>query len=53
MRMLLTKLENIALTIITTPLLLSPLCLVLFIRLGDYIVNLCAFYFEEWPKEDT
>ncbi len=45
MRLLLTKLENIALTIITTPLLLSPSCLLLPVRLGGYIVNLCAFYF--------
>jgi hypothetical protein len=39
MRLLLTKLENITLTIITTYLLLSPLCLLLLVRLGDYIVT--------------
>ena len=44
-RLLLTKLENIILTIITTTLLLSPLWLLLLVRLGDYIVNLCSFYF--------
>ena len=41
----LTKLENIALIIITIPLTLSPACLLLLVRLGDYRVNLCAFYF--------
>jgi hypothetical protein len=43
MRLSLTRLENIALTIITTPLMLSPLCLLLLVRLGGYMVNLCAF----------
>ena len=37
------KIRNIALTIITTPLMLSPLCLLLLVRLGGYMVNLCAF----------
>ncbi len=45
MRPLLTNLENIALTIITFHLMLSPLCLLLLVRLGGYIVNLCDFYF--------
>jgi hypothetical protein len=45
MRLPLTKLENITLTIRTTPLLLSPLCPLLLVRLGGYIVNLCTFYF--------
>ena len=44
MRPLLTKLE-IAPTIITFLLLLSPLCLLFLVRLGGYIVNLCDFYF--------
>ena len=39
------KLENIALIIITIPLMLSPLCLLLLVRLGGYTVNLCVFYF--------
>ncbi len=45
MRLPLTKLENIALIIITIPLTLSPLCLLLLVRLGDYTVNLYVFYF--------
>ena len=45
MRLPLTKLENIALIIITTPPLPSPLCLLLLVRPGGYTVNLCAFYF--------
>ena len=45
MRLPLTKLEKIALIIITIPLTLSPLCLLLLVRLGGYRVNLCAFYF--------
>jgi hypothetical protein len=44
MKLLLTKLENIALTIITIRLTLYPLCLLLLVRLGDYIVNLYDFY---------
>jgi hypothetical protein len=44
MRLLLTKLENVSLTIITFHLMISPLCLLLLVRLGDYIVNLCDFY---------
>ena len=47
MRILPTKLENIALTIITTPLLIYPLCLLFLVRLGDYVVNLCDLYFYE------
>ena len=31
-------------TITTIPLVQSPLCLLLLVRLGGYIVNLCAFY---------
>ncbi len=45
MRLSLTKLENITLTIITTLLMLSPLCLVLLVRPGDSIVTLYSFYF--------
>ena len=45
MRLPLTKLENIALIIITIPLTLSPLLLLLLFRLGGYTVNLCVFYF--------
>ena len=45
MRLPLTKLENIALIIITTPPLPSFLCLLLLVRPGGYTVNLCAFYF--------
>ncbi len=41
----LTKLENIALIIITTPPLPSFLCLLLLVRPGDYTVNLCVIYF--------
>ena len=41
----LTKLENIELIIITIPLMLSPLCLLLSVRLEGYTVNLCVFYF--------
>ena len=44
MKLLLTKLENIALTIITILLTLYPSCLILLVRVGDYIVNLCDFY---------
>jgi hypothetical protein len=44
MKLLLTKLENIALAIITIPLPLYPSCLLLLVRLGGYIVNLCDFY---------
>jgi hypothetical protein len=40
-----TTLENIVLTIITIPLTLSPLCLLLLVRLRGCIVNLCTFYF--------
>jgi hypothetical protein len=45
MRLSLTKLENIVVIIITIPLMLSPLCLLLLVRLGSYTVNLCTFYF--------
>jgi hypothetical protein len=41
----LTKLENIVLIIIAIPLMLTPLCLLLLVRLGGYTVNVCAFYF--------
>ena len=44
MRLPLTRLENIALTIITNPLTISPVCLLFLVRLGGYIVNLCAIY---------
>ncbi len=39
----LTKSESIDLTTIITPLHRSLLCLVLLLRLGDYIVNSCDF----------
>ena len=45
MRLPLTKLENIELIIITGLLTLSPLCLLLLVRLTGYTVNLCAFDF--------
>ena len=45
MRLPLTKLENIALIIITIPPPVSPLCLLLLVRPGGYKVNLCDFYF--------
>jgi hypothetical protein len=45
MRLPLTKFDSIALTIIIVPLTLSPLCLLLLVRLGGCIVNLFAFYF--------
>ncbi len=44
MRLPLTKLGDIALTITIALLTLSPLCLLLLLRLGGYIVNLCSFY---------
>ncbi len=44
-RLSLTKLKNIFLIIITIPLTLSPLYLLLFVRLGGYTLNLCSFYF--------
>ena len=46
-----TKLENITLITITIPLILSPLCLLLLVRLGGYTVNLCAFYFLQAHRE--
>jgi hypothetical protein len=45
MRLSLTKYEHTAQNIIIAPLTLSPLCLLLLVRLGVYTVNLCAFYF--------
>ena len=45
MKLILTKLENIVLTIITIPLTLYPLCRLLLVRPGGYIVTLCVFYF--------
>ena len=44
MRLLLTKSYNTVLIIITVPLTLSPLSLLLLVRLGDYNANLFAFY---------
>ena len=38
------KIRKIALTVIKIHLMLSPLCLLLLVRLGVYIVNLCSFY---------
>jgi hypothetical protein len=45
MRLPLTRLENIALTIIAIPLTLSPLCRLFLVRPGGYMVTLCVFYF--------
>jgi hypothetical protein len=45
MRLLLTKYDQTVQTIIIVPLMLSPLCQLLLVRLGGYIVKLCAFYF--------
>jgi hypothetical protein len=45
MRLSLTKLENIELTIITILHMLFPLRLLLLVRPGGYIVTLCVFYF--------
>ncbi len=45
MRLLVTKLENIVVTIITMNPIISPWILILLVRLGGYIVNLCDFYF--------
>jgi hypothetical protein len=45
MRLLLTKYVDTTQTIIIVPLTLSPLCLVLLVRLVVYIVNLYSFYF--------
>ena len=44
MKLLITKLENIALIIMTIRLILYPSYLLLLVRLGGYIVNLCDFY---------
>ena len=44
MRLALTKAENITLIIITIPITLSPLSLLLPVRLGGYTEILCAFY---------
>jgi hypothetical protein len=41
------KLDNIVQAIIIGPLTLSPLCLLLLVRLGGYIVNLCVFCFDK------
>ena len=45
MRLPVTKLENIALTIVTTPPPVSPLWLLFLVHLGGYTVNLYVFYF--------
>ncbi len=39
------KIRKIALTMIIIPLTPSPLCLLLLVRLGGYVVNFCAFHF--------
>jgi hypothetical protein len=44
MRLSLSRLKNIALTIITIPLTLSSLRLVFLVRLGGNIVNSSVFY---------
>ncbi len=53
MRLFLTRLENIMLTIIIIPLTLFLLFLLSLVRLGDYIVNLCAFYFYKLIRKLT
>ncbi len=45
MRLSLTKLDNISLTIITILRVLSPVCLLFLVRPGGCIVTLCSFYF--------
>ena len=45
MRLLRTKLDNVAPTITTILPILSPLCLILRVRLGDVIMNPCDFSF--------
>jgi hypothetical protein len=45
MRLPLKKYDSISLIIIIVPLTISPLCLLLLVRLGVYTVNLCVFYF--------
>jgi len=44
MRLPLSKFDSIALTMIIVPLTLSPLCLLLLVRLVGYIVNVYTFY---------
>jgi hypothetical protein len=44
MRLPLTRSESIELTTIITPLHRCLLCLMLLVRLGDYIVNSCDIY---------
>ncbi len=44
MRLLMIKYGNIALTTTITLVTLYHLCLLLLVRLGDYIVNLSDFY---------
>ena len=53
MRLPLTKYEHTAQTVIIVPLMLSPLCLLLLVRLGVYTVNLCAFYFYKLIGKET
>ena len=45
MRLLLTKSYKTVLIIIIVPLMLSPLCQLLLVRLDVYTANFCAFYF--------
>jgi hypothetical protein len=45
MKLLLTRSENIVLTIIIIRLQLSRLCRLLLVHQADYIVNLSGFYF--------
>ena len=47
MRLTLTKYEHNTQTIIIVPLTLSPLCLLLLVRLVGYTENLCASYFDK------
>jgi hypothetical protein len=53
MREPLTKYENTVQTIIIVPLTLSPLWLLLLVRQGVYIVNLCAFCFYKLIRKLT
>jgi len=45
MNLSLTQYEHTVKIIIIVPLTLSPLCLLLLVRLGGYTVNLCSIYF--------
>ena len=52
MRLPLIKYANAVLTIIIVPLTLSPLCFLLIVRLGVYIVNLCLLFLQAHRDTD-